>query len=103
MQLVLSLDGHEIVTAEGGQLGIEQFRTALVEGRPFDFVITDLGMPYVDGRQVARAVKAMSHSAQVVLLTGWGRRMNANGEKPECVDHLLGKPPKLEELRAALS
>src|ERR1700722_18294058 len=64
MQLVLSLDGHDIVTAEGGQLGIEQFRTALVEGRPFDFVITDMGMPYVDGRQVARAVKEMSQSAQ---------------------------------------
>jgi signal transduction histidine kinase/CheY-like chemotaxis protein len=102
MQLVLSLDGHDIVTAEGGQLGIDQFRSALVEGRPFDFVITDLGMPYVDGRQVARAVKEMSQSAQVVLLTGWGRRMNDAGEKPECVDHLLGKPPKLEELRTAL-
>ena len=29
-------------------------------GRPFDVVITDLGMPYVDGRKVAAAVKAVS-------------------------------------------
>ena len=71
-------------------------------GQPFDFVITDLGMPYVDGRQVASAIKGMSKSTQVVLLTGWGRRMNAAGEMPECVDHLLGKPPKLDELRATL-
>ena len=103
MQLVLSQDGHEIETAEGGQSGIDRFRDAQTDGRPFDIVITDLGMPYVDGKQVARAVKSMSDTAQVVLLTGWGRRMNASGEKPECVDHLLGKPPKLEELRAALS
>jgi signal transduction histidine kinase len=103
MQLVLSLDGHDIVTAEGGQAGIDRFREAQSLGQPFDFVITDLGMPYVDGRQVARAVKGMSRSTQVVLLTGWGRRMNAAGEMPECVDHLLGKPPKLEELRATLN
>jgi hypothetical protein len=29
--------------------------------------------------------------------------MNAAGEIPEGVDHLLGKPPKLEELREALA
>lgn len=103
MQLVLSQDGHEIVTADGGQTGIDKFRDAQTGGRPFDFVITDLGMPYVDGRQVARAVKDMSKSARVVLLTGWGRRMNAAGEIPDGVDHLLGKPPKLEELREALA
>jgi signal transduction histidine kinase/CheY-like chemotaxis protein len=102
MQLVLNQDGHEVVTAEGGQSGIDSFRTAQTGGQPFDFVITDLGMPYVDGRQVACAVKGMSESARVILLTGWGRRMNASGEIPDCVDHLLGKPPKLEELRVAL-
>ncbi len=88
---------------EGGQSGIEHFRAAQSDGQPFDTVITDLGMPYVDGREVARAVKSMSATAQVILLTGWGRRMNAAGEKPECVDHLLGKPPQLDELRAALA
>jgi signal transduction histidine kinase/ActR/RegA family two-component response regulator len=103
MQLVLNLDGHDVVTAEGGQSGIDRFRSAQSEGRPFDFVITDLGMPYVDGRQVALAVKGMSESTRVVLLTGWGRRMNAAGDIPEGVDHLLGKPPKLEELRATLA
>jgi CheY-like chemotaxis protein len=34
---------------------------------------TDLGMPYVDGRQVAAAVKAASAATPVILLTGWGR------------------------------
>jgi signal transduction histidine kinase/ActR/RegA family two-component response regulator len=103
MQLVLNLDGHHVVRADGGQSGIDSFRAAQTGGDPFDFVITDLGMPYVDGRQVARAVKDMSTDAQVVLLTGWGRRMNAAGEIPDGVDYLLGKPPKLEELRETLA
>jgi len=79
------------------------FRTAQNNSLPFSVVITDLGMPYVDGNQVARAVKTMSPSTPVILLTGWGRRMNADGDAPAFVDHLLGKPPQLEELRAVLA
>ena len=103
MELVLNLDGHEVVTAEGGQNGIDQFRQALTDDNPFDVVITDLGMPYIDGRQVARTVKGIASSTQVILLTGWGQRMTATGDMPEGVDHLLGKPPKLEELRETLA
>jgi signal transduction histidine kinase/ActR/RegA family two-component response regulator len=103
MQLVLALDGHDIVAAEGGAAGIEQFHTSKMECRPFDIVITDLGMAHVDGRQVARAIKQMSPETPVILLTGWGQRMSAAGELPECIDLLLSKPPKLEELRGALA
>ena len=103
MQLVLSLDGHDIVTAEGGQSGIDTFRAAQASNHPFDCVITDLGMPHVDGKQVASAVKTISRDARVILLTGWGRKMSANGEMPDGVDHLLGKPPRLEELRETLA
>jgi hypothetical protein len=38
-----------------------------------------------------------------VMLTGWGRRMNADGERPPHVDHLLSKPPRLSELRTVLA
>ena len=65
-------------------------------------VITDLGMPYVDGRKVASAVKASSSSTPVILLTGWGQRLVAEGDIPPHVDRVLNKPPKLRDLRAAL-
>ena len=42
----------------GGQAGIEAFLDALRAGKPFPVVITDLGMPHVDGRAVAAAIKA---------------------------------------------
>jgi CheY-like chemotaxis protein len=66
-------------------------------------VITDLGMPRVDGRRVASAVKASGTSTAVILLTGWGQRLVAEGEVPVHVDQVLSKPPKLRYLRAALS
>lgn len=96
-------DGHSIVTAAGGREGIETFRAALESDRPFAAVITDLGMPYVDGRQVAAAVKEVSGSTRVVMLTGWGQRLASRGEVPPHVDRLLSKPPRLRDLREALA
>jgi CheY-like chemotaxis protein len=60
-------------------------------------------MPYVDGRQVADAVKKMSPATPVILLTGWGQRLQAEGDTPANVNLVLAKPPKLRELRDALA
>ena len=45
-------EGHKVTTANGGQAGIDAFRSAQKAGKLFDVVITDLRMPDVDGRQV---------------------------------------------------
>jgi signal transduction histidine kinase/ActR/RegA family two-component response regulator len=100
---VLSHAGHTVTTADGGQEGIDAFAAATKQARPFDVVMTDLGMPYVDGRAVAAAVKAMSPRTPVLLLTGWGQRLSTEQTVPEHVDRLLSKPPKLAELSAALA
>jgi CheY-like chemotaxis protein/anti-sigma regulatory factor (Ser/Thr protein kinase) len=99
---VLKGDGHTVTIVDGGQCGIDTFAAAHQEGHSFDVVITDLGMPYVEGRQVAASVKALSPTTPVMLLTGWGRRLLAENEIPPHVDLVLSKPPRLDELRAAL-
>jgi len=99
----LETDGHLVTTAGGGQLGVDSFHAARQRGEPFAVVITDLGMPYVDGRRVASAVKAASPSTPVILLTGWGQRLVAEGDVPPHVDRVLNKPPKLRDLREALA
>jgi CheY-like chemotaxis protein len=96
-------EGHTVIFADGGQAGIDAFSKALERGDGFEAVITDLGMPYVDGRKVAAAVKAISPHTPVILLTGWGQRMVAEGEIPPHVDQVLSKPPKLRELNEALA
>jgi signal transduction histidine kinase/ActR/RegA family two-component response regulator len=100
---VLEGDGHSIVVADGGQNGINTFLTALQGPEPFSLVITDLGMPYVDGRKVAAAVKASSPTTPVIMLTGWGRRLIAENDLPACVNRVLSKPPRLIELRTAVA
>ncbi len=60
-------------------------------------------MPYVDGRKVAAAIKQESAETPVILLTGWGQRLEAEGDTPDSVDYVLGKPPKIAELRSLLT
>jgi signal transduction histidine kinase/ActR/RegA family two-component response regulator/HAMP domain-containing protein len=98
----LESDGHQIIAATGGQEGIDIFRKAHEAREPFAAVITDLGMPYVDGRQVAATIKGLSPATPVIMLTGWGQRLVSEDEVPPDVDFVLNKPPKLRELRATL-
>jgi signal transduction histidine kinase/ActR/RegA family two-component response regulator len=98
---VLQGEGHAVTIADGGQAGIDAFTAAYRDQKAFDIVMTDLGMPYVDGRAVAAAVKALSMQTPVLLLTGWGQRLSTEQSIPANVDLLLSKPPKLPELRRA--
>lgn len=99
----LKEDGHTIVTVSGGQAGIDAFLAAQAQGNPFAVVITDLGMPHVDGRQVSSAVKRAAPQTNVILLTGWGQRRVEDAGAALHVDSVLSKPPKLRDLREALA
>ena len=101
---ILSLDGHDVTQADGGQAGIDRFSEADAAGQDYAVVITDLGMPYVDGRKVAETVKRIRPAVPVILLTGWGQRLiPETNDGPVNVDQVLSKPPKIRELRAALA
>ena len=103
LQQALHDDGHEVSVAQGGQAGIDTFQRLQRTTKPFEVVITDLGMPYVDGRQVADAVRTTAPQTPIILLTGWGQQSTAESEFFPRVDRLLSKPPRLRELRAALA
>ncbi len=98
----LEFEGHHVTCAHGGQAGVDMFSAASDRGEPFIVVITDLGMPHVDGRQVAAAIKAKNRNTRVVMLTGWGQRLAETNELPIHVDRMLSKPPNIWALREAL-
>ena len=55
------------------------------------------------GRQVAATMKELSPATPVIMLTGWGQRLVAQGEVPANVDLVLSKPPRLRDVREALA
>lgn len=100
---ILQSEGHRVTAAEGGQAGIDAFGAAMELDEPFDVVITDLGMPHVDGRKVAASIGKVSPDTPIILLTGWGQRLLDENDLPTGVHRVLAKPPRLSELRSALS
>ena len=90
---VLSAHGHSVTVAHGGREGLLSFSS----GR-FDLVMTDLGMPDLNGWDVVKAVKESHAKTPVLVLTGWGDNAEApSGVKP---DGFLTKPFDLKHLAA---
>jgi len=99
---ILEREGHRVSLADGGQSGVDEFRAAASGQRPFDVVLTDLGMPYFDGRQVVKTIKEESPATPIIMLTGWGTFMKEDGDMPDQVSGILTKPPRSNELREML-
>ena len=93
---------HQVTTAASGKQGVEMFRAAMRKKKPYETVITDLGMPDIDGQQVARTIKAESPGTPVIMMTGWGTIMKDDGELVSGVDAVVGKPPRIRELNDLL-
>ncbi len=98
----LTYFNHRVMVASGGEHGMELFRTAMQKNQPYEVVITDLGMPKMDGHQVARTIKAESPNTPIIMMTGWGTIMREEGETASEVDAVIGKPPRMRELNDLL-
>lgn len=94
----LRADGHDVTIASDGMDAIEKFKVGT-----FDAVITDQSMPGMNGSQVAAAVKALNSEIAVILLTGFGDEMQANGQIPNEIDLVVSKPVTAADLRKALA
>ena len=98
MKDCLSHFEHQVRVASGGKRGIELFRTAVLKSQPYEVVITDLGMPDMDGQSVARAIKAESPNTPVIIMTGDGAITRTGEEMARIVDAVVNKPPHIQEL-----
>jgi GAF domain-containing protein/CheY-like chemotaxis protein len=92
---VLTGRGHAITVASGGREGLARFETG-----QFDLVVTDLGMPDLNGWQVARTVKSSHPDTPVLLLTGWADSVHP--DEMACVDGVIRKPFDVNQLVSAV-
>ena len=100
MRLLLELDGYEVIVAPTGREALALYRALLPP-----IVLLDIGLPDIDGYQVARDIRrsATTHNPLLVAISGWGddgarvRALEAGFE------HYLSKPIQFEELGELLS
>jgi DNA-binding response OmpR family regulator len=96
----LELRGHQVCIAHNGKAALE----ALPRFRP-DAVVMDIGLPGLDGLEVARSIRATPDHAQVVLIaaTGLGWAEDRRRSLEAGFDHHLVKPLALDDVEAALA
>ncbi|MGH7260379.1 MAG: ATP-binding protein [Nitrospiraceae bacterium] len=91
-------DHHDVETAVNGRDGFEKYKAG-----QFDLVVTDQGMPEMNGLQLAAAIKQKTPAPPVILLTGYGQALPTGGESPTAVDLVVGKPITRSGLREAIA
>ena len=90
--------GHAVEVAADGASGLAAVRRA----RP-DLVFLDIGLPDLDGYEVARRLRAEYGAAlPLVALTGYGQEADRRRAREAGFDRHLLKPAKLEELEHTL-
>jgi two-component system, chemotaxis family, CheB/CheR fusion protein len=98
MKLLLEMDGHEVLEAEDGAVAV----TCIEQAQP-DVAIVDIGLPGMDGYEVARQVRELvGDSVRLIALTGYGRPEDIERSVAAGFDQHLTKPLDQEQLRRAL-
>jgi CheY-like chemotaxis protein len=89
LKLLLQLSGHEVRSFANGLAAIE----SAIESPP-DMMLVDIGLPGIDGYEVARRVRRDGRLARVALvaLTGYGREEDRRLAESAGFDHHLVKP-----------
>jgi len=100
LSALLAALGTTVATASSGREALAR----LDEVQP-DTVLLDIGMPDMDGYEVARQIRANPHHAGALLiaLTGWGQDQDFALSSAAGFDHHLVKPLDLAHLRAILT
>jgi CheY-like chemotaxis protein len=95
LQMLLGLGGHEVRVVHRGKEGV-----AVAVGWVPDFICCDLGMPGMDGFEVARALKGHPHTADIPLIavTGYGDDATRRRAGEAGFDFFLTKPADPEAI-----
>jgi CheY-like chemotaxis protein len=100
LAMLLRTLGAQARVANDGPAALEAYQNDLP-----DVVLLDIGMPGMDGYDVARRLRAShaDHRCLLVALTGWGQEEDRRRAADAGFDHHLVKPSDLVALRAVLA
>jgi CheY-like chemotaxis protein len=100
MRMLLEFEGHTVHEAQDGTGAIEAVTSA-----PFDIAFIDVGLPGVDGYEVARRIRALAPACDIslVALTGFGMEEDRRRALEAGFDEHLVKPTDHDKVAALVS
>lgn len=91
--------GFEIIEATNGREALEKYQ---INSSNIALVITDMGMPVMDGYELFRALKKLDPDLPIIVSSGFGDSVISSRLEPEVVAGLVSKPYKFDQLREVL-
>ena len=100
LAMLLTESGHDVRTAHDGPTALE----AALDYRP-DVVLLDIGLPGLDGFEVAKRIRQQPTLQNVVLvaMTGYGQESDRQRSQEAGFDHHLVKPADFEKVQQILA
>jgi signal transduction histidine kinase/ActR/RegA family two-component response regulator len=103
LAMLLEASGHEVLVEHGSRRALARAREAGPEGAP-RVCLLDIGLPDMDGAELARHLRAQPETAGALLVavTGYGQDSDRERTRAAGFDHHLVKPIDLDKLHAIL-
>ena len=98
--MLLELSGNEVLLAHSGEDGLRIAR----KRRP-SAIVVDIGLPGIDGYQVAQALRRepWGQHVRLIALTGWGQTSDKESAANAGFDHHLTKPADADEVHRLIA
>ena len=92
----IAASGHEVETAEDGDLGLHTIRAA---GGGYDLVLSDIRMPAMDGIEMAKRAAGEFPGLRILLMTGYAEQRERAADLASIIIDVVPKPFSLAEIR----
>jgi PAS domain S-box-containing protein len=90
---------HKGKVVQNGEIALE-----LLKNESFDLVVTDIGMPGMNGWDLADKIREeFNDKIKIIALTGWGDQISDEKRNQHGVSELLSKPFKIEQLKGIIN
>lgn len=88
--------GHEVETAEDGDLGLSSIREA---NGQYDLILSDIRMPAMDGIEMAKRAASEFPGIRILLMTGYAEQRERASDLADIIVDVVPKPFSLVEIR----
>ena len=96
--LIVEMIGHQIDTASGGEKALE-----LLQQNKYDIVFTDIGMPVMNGWQLADIINEQYNGQmKLAVVSGWGLEIDMEKKNKHQIDYIINKPFAINEIEKLL-
>lgn len=96
----LTIDGHDVMTAADGDLGLDVLQE---ESGEFDLVLSDIRMPSLDGIAFAKQASSAFPGLPIMLMTGYAEQRERAADLADIIIDVVNKPFTLAEIRSSVA